>query len=39
MTRRLDPKIPAGRIALQEPRARTITRRQRSIRVWLSRVP
>ena len=36
---RLDPKIPAGRIALQEPAPGTITRRQRSIRVWLSQGP
>jgi beta-lactam-binding protein with PASTA domain len=36
---RLDPKIPAGRIALQEPAPATITRRQRSIRVWLSQGP
>jgi serine/threonine-protein kinase len=34
---RLDPKIPAGRIAVQEPAAGAITRRQRSIRVWMSR--
>jgi serine/threonine-protein kinase len=33
---RLDPKIPAGRIALQEPVAGTVTRRQRSVRVWMS---
>ena len=33
---RLDPKIAAGRIALQEPAAGSITRRQRSIRVWVS---
>lgn len=36
---RLDPKIPAGRIALQEPAPGTITRRQRSIHVWLSQGP
>ena len=36
---RLDPKIPAGRIALQEPAPGTVTRRQRSIRVWLSQGP
>jgi len=34
---RLDPKIPAGRIAIQEPNAGSVTRRQRSIRVWVSR--
>src|SRR5688572_31175089 len=32
---RLDPKIAAGRIAVQEPAAGTITRRQRTIRVWV----
>ena len=36
---RLDPKIPAGRIALQDPAPGSITRRQRSIRVWLSQGP
>src|SRR5687767_12693640 len=36
---RLDPKIPAGRIALQEPAPGAITRRQRSIRVWISQGP
>jgi beta-lactam-binding protein with PASTA domain len=34
---RLDPKVPAGRIAVQEPPAGAVTRRQRSIRVWVSR--
>jgi eukaryotic-like serine/threonine-protein kinase len=33
---RLDPKIPSGRIALQEPQAGSTTRRQRTIHVWLS---
>ena len=36
---RLDPKIPAGRIAVQEPAPGAITRRQRSIRVWVSQGP
>jgi beta-lactam-binding protein with PASTA domain len=36
---RLDPKIPAGRITLQEPAPGAITRRQRSIHVWLSQGP
>ena len=36
---RLDPKIPAGRVVAQEPPAGTVTRRQRSIRVWLSAGP
>jgi serine/threonine-protein kinase len=38
-TGRLDPKIPAGRISVQDPVPGTITRRQRSIRVWLSQGP
>ena len=38
-TGRLDPKIPAGRIALQEPAPGQTTRRQRSIRVWMSQGP
>jgi serine/threonine-protein kinase len=36
---RLDPKIPAGRIAVQEPSAGAITRRQRTVRVWVSQGP
>jgi serine/threonine-protein kinase len=36
---RLDPKIPAGRIAQQEPAPGAITRRQRTIRVWVSQGP
>jgi serine/threonine-protein kinase len=36
---RLDPKIPAGRIAMQEPAAGAITRRQRTVRVWVSQGP
>jgi beta-lactam-binding protein with PASTA domain len=36
---RLDPKIPAGRIALQDPAPGEITRRQRSIKVWVSQGP
>ena len=35
-TGRLDPKIPAGRIAVQEPAPGAITRRQRTVRVWVS---
>ena len=34
--RRQDPKIAAGRVLAQEPAAGSITRRQRSIKVWLS---
>src|SRR4051794_2469751 len=33
---RLDPKIPSGRIAAQEPDPGSTTRRQRSIHVWVS---
>lgn len=33
---RLDPKVPAGRIAGQDPVPGAITRRQRNVRVWLS---
>lgn len=35
-TRRLDPKIPVGRIAQQEPPAGALARRGRGVRVWLS---
>ncbi len=35
-TRRTDAKIPAGRVLAQEPPAGSISRRQRSVRVWLS---
>jgi hypothetical protein len=34
--RRLDPKIPAGRVMAQDPAPQTTTRQQRTIRVWLS---
>ena len=34
--RRQDPKIPAGRVLAQDPAPGAITRRQRSIRIWLS---
>jgi eukaryotic-like serine/threonine-protein kinase len=36
---RLDPKIPSGRITIQEPPPGATTRRQRSIHVWLSQGP
>ncbi len=36
---RLDPKVPAGQILVQEPQAGTRTRRQRSVKVWLSAGP
>jgi eukaryotic-like serine/threonine-protein kinase len=35
-TRRLDPKIPAGRVLAQEPAKGAVARRQRTVRVWLS---
>jgi eukaryotic-like serine/threonine-protein kinase len=35
-TARLDPNVAAGRIALQEPAAGTVTRRQRTVKVWMS---
>jgi serine/threonine-protein kinase len=38
-TRRPDPKVPAGQILTQEPQAGVRTRRQRSIKVWVSAGP
>ena len=35
-TRRLDPKIAAGRVLAQEPSAGSVARRQRTVRIWLS---
>jgi len=35
-TRRPDPKVAAGRVLAQDPAAGSISRGQRSIRVWLS---
>lgn len=35
-TRRLDRKVPAGRVAQQDPPAGTVARRGRSIKVWVS---
>src|SRR6476659_415306 len=35
-TRRVDPKVAAGRVIGQEPAPGSTTRRQRSVRVWLS---
>jgi beta-lactam-binding protein with PASTA domain len=37
--RRLDPKVPAGQIVAQEPVAGIPTRRERSIKVWVSAGP
>jgi eukaryotic-like serine/threonine-protein kinase len=38
-TRRPDPKIAAGRVLAQDPPPGTMTREQRSVRVWLSTGP
>ena len=37
--RRVDLKIPAGRVLAQEPAAGSTARRQRTVRVWLSTGP
>ena len=37
--RRVDAKVPAGQILTQEPAAGDRTRRQRSVRVWISAGP
>jgi eukaryotic-like serine/threonine-protein kinase len=34
--RRIDPKVPEGRIVAQEPAAGSVTRRPRSVKAWLS---
>jgi eukaryotic-like serine/threonine-protein kinase len=34
--KRLDPRIPAGRVLAQEPAAGSTARQQRTVRVWLS---
>jgi serine/threonine-protein kinase len=36
---KVDPKIPAGQILTQDPQSGIRTRRQRSVRVWLSAGP
>src|SRR5687767_5875418 len=36
---RLDPKVPSGQILAQEPQAGLSTRRQRSVKVWISAGP
>jgi serine/threonine-protein kinase len=38
-TRRVDPKVAAGLILTQEPAAGAATRRQRSVKVWVSSGP
>ena len=37
--RRLDPKVPAGQIVIQDPAAGVRTRRERSVKVWVSAGP
>jgi beta-lactam-binding protein with PASTA domain len=37
--RKVDPKVPAGQILAQDPPAGGSTRRQRSVRVWISAGP
>jgi serine/threonine-protein kinase len=37
--RRTDPKVPAGQILMQEPQAGVRTRRERSVKVWVSAGP
>jgi serine/threonine-protein kinase len=37
--RRIDPKVPAGQILMQDPQAGLRTRRQRSVKVWVSAGP
>jgi eukaryotic-like serine/threonine-protein kinase len=37
--RRPDPKIPAGQVLAQDPQPGTNTRRERSVKVWLSAGP
>ena len=36
---RVDPKVPAGQVLAQEPQAGIRTRRERSVRVWVSAGP
>jgi beta-lactam-binding protein with PASTA domain len=38
-TRRSDPKVPVGQILTQDPQAGARTRRQRSVKVWVSAGP
>lgn len=37
--RRLDPKVPEGQVLIQDPQAGARTRRDRSIKVWISSGP
>jgi serine/threonine-protein kinase len=36
---RIDPKVPAGQVLAQEPQAGVRTRRERSVKVWVSAGP
>ena len=37
--RRVDPKVPPGQVLMQEPQAGVSTRRERSVKVWVSSGP
>jgi eukaryotic-like serine/threonine-protein kinase len=37
--RRVDPKVPPGQVLMQEPQAGLRTRRERSVKVWVSSGP
>jgi serine/threonine-protein kinase len=37
--RRVDPKVPAGQVLLQDPQSGVRTRRERSVKVWISAGP
>jgi serine/threonine-protein kinase len=37
--RRIDPKVPAGQVLTQDPQAGIRTRRERSVKVWISAGP
>jgi serine/threonine-protein kinase len=37
--RRIDPKVPPGQVLMQEPQAGLRTRRERSVKVWVSSGP
>lgn len=37
--RRIDPKVPAGQVVAQDPQAGIRTRRERSVKVWISAGP
>src|SRR5258708_39705597 len=37
--RRMDPTVPAGQVVSQDPQAGVRTRRERSVKVWISAGP